>query len=232
MPFAPGKIDTTVFSSPLSDEARYWIGLLLADGCLYVRKGFYGKEYPIILLGLHSREHNHVVRFRDFLCTEAKVSNRMLITNYGYSEITQVSVWLQGMENDLKHYGIIPNKTKHPQHVHDSLAGCRHFWRGLVDGDGTVMLVRNRGIPYPAVQFGGSQVVAAQFVQFVKQTIDFTPKIRPCRSIFTVGFNGGPAKDFIRELYRDTDLIIPSKLEKVKACLAWQARRSRRRLIS
>ena len=55
-------LNEAVFDSITADSA-YWIGFLMADGCVYVHQ----QHFPAIQLELARRDHAHVEKFRDFL---------------------------------------------------------------------------------------------------------------------------------------------------------------------
>lgn len=125
-----------------SEEKAYWLGFLIADGCIF-------KNMVIIQLG--AIDEGHLVKFRNCVNSDSNIYKcRGSAYTLGYGVRIQVSS--PQIVNDLKKFGIVPNKTKickKPEGIPIELE--RHFWRGCIDGDGcitTPFLKRlNRRVP-------------------------------------------------------------------------------------
>jgi hypothetical protein len=112
----------------LTPESLYWIGFLYADG--HIEKG-----RPRITLTLQKDDYNHLVKFSNFFgCTirEVKGSGK-------YKDITYIRCAFssQKIYDKLKFFGFTNTKTLNII-PHSLLVGSKEFWRGLVDGDGSV----------------------------------------------------------------------------------------------
>ena len=59
------SLDESVFDDPLTTEAKYWVGFLMADGCVT----FSGEtdNETCVVLGLKSSDGAHVQEFREFV---------------------------------------------------------------------------------------------------------------------------------------------------------------------
>lgn len=68
-----------IFSLIDTEEKAYWLGFLYADG--YIRKG----ENNHISIVLQQRDINHLVKFKKFLNSPAKVSDKIV---NGYNEVS------------------------------------------------------------------------------------------------------------------------------------------------
>src|ERR1700676_2904171 len=58
-----------IFKQPLNEESAYWIGFLMADGCIKnTRKG-----YRVINLELTETDLNHIEKFKIFVKSNNKI---------------------------------------------------------------------------------------------------------------------------------------------------------------
>lgn len=104
----------------LSTNARYWLGFLYADGNIQ------GNE---INLALANQDKDHLNKFRNFVGSNHKLQEYMNYCKLSFSSPV--------ISQRLKYFNIIENKT-HTTEPHLELKYCPHFWRGVVDGDGSI----------------------------------------------------------------------------------------------
>jgi hypothetical protein len=221
MTFIAGKLNNHVFDKPLTPEAAYWIGFLLADGCISEKHGPY-KEYLNICLGLKVSDVEHVAAFGRFVETQAQVKIREFGTNFGPTKQAIITIGGQFLPGVLAEYGIVPRKTKIDQGVHSDLKLSPDFWRGLIDGDGSISLIKNKGCLYPAIMVGGVRLLMEDFANVVLAITGFRPKIGTCRSIFKVGTNGRRAQKLIKWLYEGATTSLERKRLMAERCIAWR----------
>lgn len=118
------QINEDVFDV-ITEESAYWIGFLLADGNVYHPP----KRSKQLNLGLAEKDWEHLEKFKQFVG-----SNKSLYYN---KNGVFISIYSNRIVEKLAEYGIVPRKSKIAK-VPDSLRNNRHFWRGLIDGDGWV----------------------------------------------------------------------------------------------
>lgn len=128
------SIDEGFFSSIETEAQAYWLGFLLADGCVTDRNR--------VSVRLASIDSGHVEKFRaDIKSThpvfripamQSQLNGRICNS----SESVQFHFRSTRMTSDLQALGISPRKslTAVPPQVAEHLR--RHFWRGVFDGDG------------------------------------------------------------------------------------------------
>ena len=189
--------------SCVTEQSAYWAGFLMADGCVYKNS---------IILGLDHADVGHVEAFRDFLSAGhplKKQRNLMLL-----------SVRSARLSEDLATFGVLPNKSLTA--TVSRLEADRHFWRGLIDGDGWVGQKMGR---YPAIHLYGSQQIIEQFLTFAR-TIHpgCRSTVRPHKMIFMAVLSGTSGAAVISALYEDAAVALPRKAEKAHAVLRqWRA---------
>lgn len=188
------------FSSvPLEPEAAYWIGFLMADG--YVScKGKYGTEY--VSLCLSRCDHDHVVLFKKFLGSDHKLIYKSARDHDGISTKATVTLTFSSTQiaNDLASYGVTPQKSFTAK-VSEALENDRDFWRGVIDGDGSLGIYRRGQYkPRPLIQMAGSPFLVRQFAAFASA---FGTAAKPvlAKGLWRLAVWCSPAIRLIRHLY-------------------------------
>lgn len=203
--------NNTAFAMPLTDEAAYWVGFLMADGCVN-----YKDEIEVFL---HERDVAHLEKLRKFLCsrTNLYVARRVLGT---YVKFYQRS---KQITTDLAQYGVVPRKTRIAEAV--GVEHNRHFWRGVIDGDGWLGEQVQNGRRSPALTLvSGSRRLAEQFADFVR-----TITLHWSGDVCATGKSGknwrvtvscASAREVIRVLYNDCTVALSRKAEKATHLLS------------
>lgn len=198
-----------VFEAPLTELDLYWLGFLMADG--YVN---YSKKNKCLELGLHPRDSEQVSKFKLFTGSH----NTIRVTD----KVCKICVYSKELVERVMPYGLVPRKTKTAQALL-GIDNSRHFWRGVVDGDGSlgVHRQRQRGYYYerPQLQLMGSWYLLVQFCNFLSSTgvhVDFYKS----GSMWSFGITGKRALNVIDLLYKDSLIHLDRKKEKANTLLA------------
>jgi len=132
------------------------------------------------------------------------------------------------MKKDLMAHGIVPAKSMILKPV--KLENYNNdFWRGCVDGDGSIMRYRKNGLLCRGISLVGTYDITKGFYKYVGD--NFGPKIRePIKdgSIFRASYQGSatPIK-VIELLYNGSDIYLDRKMD-----LAREAIMSERRTVN
>ena len=120
------------FSEIDSEDKAYFLGLILADGCIYNNR---------VLLSLAEKDIDILEAFKEYLDTDKKLyrseSSGSLV---GHTVTYRIELISDTMISDLAKLGIIPHKTIHctyPDQLVDSAVESA-FIRGIWDGDGSM----------------------------------------------------------------------------------------------
>lgn len=221
--------DARVFlrSSP---ARNYWVGFLLADGCVIVPPS--SREQRRLSVWLAVKDRQHVEALLRFLRSDCPlkfrkphgrpVCGRMVHSDGAYGFDFSAGALVAS----LARLGVVPRKTKVAKAV-GALAHDRHFWRGVVDGDGTVGLNAN-GKPY--LSLCGTRRLMEQFLTFVR-CVDpkVTATVQPASAgiCFTLRVNCTAAQHVVRELYRGRVTALSRKAVAAERVLLWRATRAR-----
>lgn len=118
------NIDSNYFTV-MNHENVYWLGLILADGCINNKNRF----------ELTLKDREHIELFKKCLKSEHEISFKK-INGELYHRISFNDVQIV---NDLKKYGILPNKSNIDFHLPDIPDEFfNDFLRGIIDGDGMI----------------------------------------------------------------------------------------------
>lgn len=197
------------------EEAAYWIGMLMADG---------GISNGNVHLGLSEEKAEHLEAFARFIGAENVTYNpggQIIKWKSGHFSVARpswhVSKHSKKVAEVLASYGVVERK---------SLVACvrglaynRHFWRGVVDGDGwicTVASKRRNGrveIRWATGICSGSEMFVKQFAEYVRSVCpDWRGKeVRPNSwGVYLVGRN---AARLVRVLYENCAVALPRKMK-------------------
>ncbi len=156
-------IDESRFSlSDTADEA-YWLGMMATDGNVSSPPVFSVK------LSLSAVDANHVSAFARFLGSNAnpKITARPN-SGFGGGPTATFAVGSKQIAKSLAAQGIHPRKTwtvrpwDGPEHL------LPHYWRGCVDGDGSVIVGRGPRREF-CVHFCGNEAMVRGMSEFVRR---------------------------------------------------------------
>ncbi len=150
-----GKIpfDETIFTEPFSDDDAYWLGFILADGCV--------NKYQLSI-GLNKKDYGHLEKFRQFIKSpDRKIS--YIPRDNGYV----IAVGSIKLCKRLLDIGITPKKSLTAK-VLTGFEMNTHFWRGLIDGDGFIGLGNVHGKFYPHIYLSGTKNIVEGFINFIE----------------------------------------------------------------
>ena len=147
-----------------SPEAMYWAGFLMADGCIH--KPLHRPSYRLYVR-LAEADICVLERLRSWLKAETTITTgdaeddrKFVGRRYAVLQVTSNELCCS-----LMALGVVPNKTGVAT-AHESCIDSPHFWRGMVDGDGSVYEEDT-----PRIYLSGSKPITLQFIDFVIRRI-------------------------------------------------------------
>lgn len=181
----------------ITEEAAYWIGFLMSDGCVTSKRN-------MLRLGLSSQDLGHLEKFKYFLGSGHKISHGKEYRLKGGEtrHLVLLCITSAKITNRLAEFGVVDQKTFSAKVI--GLENNRHFWRGVIDGDGCVYW-RRRGdttVELAGLRLAGSIDLMSQFRSYVQTVV---PKckvsVRPQVNIWSYSMGCGPATTVIDNLY-------------------------------
>lgn len=205
----------------ISPESAYWAGFLMTDGCILDGKG----RSRIVKLALQIRDASAVEAFRSFVGSNHPIHQEKGDRG-GFNGGMQCSfrVPSNAMACDLINLGIVPRKT-HTAIAAKSLASNRDFWRGCVDGDGSVCLWTYKkhrfGVMPNIMLCGASKGLLDQFQAFCKSSVpESSPIVQRNNAVWRVSMHGRFAISLAKVLYGNCSAALARKQETAQRIIA------------
>jgi hypothetical protein len=204
----PGTFDASLFDN-WSRELAYLIGATLTDGCVH------SADY---LSGGYVYRHRAVewnVADRDWLETLKRImSATREIRTCERRHGTYYLLRVQGQEvvDAFARYGVLPRKTMTCRVPGDLPAEhFYHFLRGVIDGDGSVMVRAGGKFNRPGYKrlvvsiASGSEAFLQDIQKRVGGSISYTGT--KGHAVYRLVFDCGKAADLLKKVYADSDLL-------------------------
>jgi hypothetical protein len=146
-------VDEGVFESIDGELSAYWLGFLTADGSIVSRASY------SVQLELQEGDRGHVQKFLDFVGSNAPIVDH---ATWAGSQ-PRATVSSRRMVESLIRLGVVPNKSLVASPCEAVPLGLRrHYWRGVVDGDGGIY---DHGM-YWTIELTGTRAMCDGFVRF------------------------------------------------------------------
>jgi hypothetical protein len=185
----------------ITNDSAYWIGFLFADGSVIRQQ----KGAPVVQLRLSEVDRGQLEKFRNFLGSTHAISISPPGNFGGYQSRASVrfAANSRGLATRLLELG------RYEGPIAAELTESRHFWRGVVDGDGSIWISKRGYVGFSVV---GSQRLLEPFLGFLKErNLARRMTISPDKSIYQVGTAGHLAELIIDELYRNAPVALDRK---------------------
>jgi hypothetical protein len=210
------RCDTTRFASPSTEEEAYWLGFLYTDGVFY--KTTFG-------FNLQSRDYNHAVKFADFMKSDKRPVVRRNVCSFNGQMREYVYIGFRSIQvaKNLTACGMIQPKSWAITPWQGPPELMRHFWRGCIDGDGSLHpgTIRPRGrLPYPTwtLRLCGNEYMVRGFADFIEKTCGIARRIevRPPQKegwmpLHSVRYSGTVAAQVAPVLYESASVYLDRK---------------------
>lgn len=182
----------------MDEKDAYFAGLLFADGSF---ERFDNPNWtPRTCLGLIDK--GIVEKFATWI--GGKVHRRTM-TSKNHSDQWCVKVANQNVFNFCDRHGVV-SKVQ----VSLDLAQNLNFWRGFVDGDGSIGVYNQRG---KLVIYNNSPVILMQFREYVSPVWD-SCSVRPRqRNCYRMGSTSKGSEEIVQELYGGASVYIERKFD-------------------
>lgn len=195
-------LDETVFDT-ITEESAYWIGFLMADGNVQRRTD----SYAVFQLYVEREDTEILLKFKEFLKTNCPILESLdKRTN---TEMRRVQICSDRLVKKLESYGVVQRKSLVAK-IADELVHNRDFWRGVIDGDGTVGIFGKKKIP--TCRLVGSGPICTQFVEYVS-SLQIPTRVVPSpdENIFSVNFTQVTGIKVLYSLYNNSSVYLERK---------------------
>lgn len=214
----------------LTPAACYWIGFLFADGTVVDN----GDGAPQIALGLAEKDRGQIEKFRAFLGSTHAITENLVKTKFPDGSgkprrSVSFRVRSRQLVEALRRLGFAakgPDRTPT-----DIIAHSVDFWRGCIDGDGTVRIVEDHhgyDYKYASLILFGHMPLLEKYQAFLMSNGVLANITDTASGIFQVRIMGAGAYATIRLLYEGTTVALERKLESARAVLLQAVPRERK----
>lgn len=212
------KINESCFDAQ-SEERDYWVGFLMADGCISDRS-IRGYATHTIKLAIKEEDYSHIERFKKFVgSNKHKIGRDYKTMPSGNTYCTIIFKFnSKRIADKLSEFGVVPRKTSKEKVI--GLENSRHFWRGLIDGDGC-LTINSRG--QPLIELVNGKDMLDQYKNYIATlNPNFSKKIitkRDCND-YILTCSCRPAYEIIKHLYSDCTIALDRKLAIANSVIA------------
>lgn len=203
--------DLEVFAAVTRDSA-YWLGFLMADGCVNDRE---------LIVVLKSEDVAHLRALQRFLgCSDRP------LTDANGSRGYRLAIGCAALARQLRDHGIVAGRAYADARVSAELAASADFWRGVVDGDGSLRIEARTGMPSLLVV--GPPTLMTQRADFLAGLYDdrFSPRVyahSQSKAVRVLQVGGRRAKTAVEALYGDPDAVaLARKRRRAQTILSWE----------
>lgn len=176
------------FFDEIDSEAKaYWLGFLLADGCVYHTQG--GSD--VVSINLQSRDEDHLGKLLESLASNhvirhSSFDNPLVRNGEQRRHYARIDIASRELASALASHGIVSRKTQGhiTPEIREDLK--RHFYRGYVDGDGGFGVYQNSGYPSVAFYCVGVRSFLDDFAAWLSNVSDIPLRLSKAVSHTTV----------------------------------------------
>jgi hypothetical protein len=188
----------------------YWLGFIYADGCVV-----HTARKQCVRVEVQWQDREHLDRLLAFVGSSMRYYHG---ERRGAKSATMV-LNSRHMVSTLAEHGIHPRKTFTSRALQEAFATSPDFWRGMVDGDGSVMYHPDRNT-YRMYLLAG----AREIEQFREYVLSLAPLLRANPSlqdgIYRLPVSGYAAATVLDTLYSREGPALPRKAEAAQAIVA------------
>ena len=136
------SVNKNYFKKIDSEEKAYWLGFLMADGCIYKGSDQYSYRLQI---NLSIKDIDILERFKLDIESTHPIVEKSVFNKTTGKEYKTVTLKINSTDlcRDLIINGIVENKTYSCAVPNIKKSLIRHFIRGFFDGDGCLSLLKN-----------------------------------------------------------------------------------------
>ena len=210
----------------VTDDSAYWMGFLMADGCIYTHKGSHTRT---IELGLQRQDVQQLLKFRKFL-----KSNHKIYYGKANGKYPRVSIQIRSnrLAYALARHGIVQYKKKR---ITLKLERNKHFWRGMLDGDGSLQFAMIRNFKMPIVRLVGTLNVIQSFKRYVKTVVprhhQKIGRFTHSKNTYYLNIVSAMARELLKMLYNHSHTSLKRKYEMAFMIINQKVNQKRSRML-
>jgi hypothetical protein len=202
------SINEHFFDDIDTESKAYWLGFLYADGHI--------TKTNDLKLDLATIDKAHIFKLNNDMESSYPVKDRLRTDIHGTRrQSARLDIRSHHLVRSLISHGVRPDKTT-VFTIYDLKKTLeRHFWRGLIDGDGCLCLMKNpSGKIVLDLSVVGNQDSMKAFSRFVRERLGVETNVLRHRSIWAVRMRGKKALSVAEFLYGKSETFLERKKNK------------------
>lgn len=206
------NVNDVYFNKIDTEEKAYWLGFLLADGCIHERAG---QDRLSLVLGI--KDKNHLEKFKESLSFEGPIIDYVKKSGLFIGLIhSHVRITSQLLIDNLAKVGCIPRKSLVLEFPIIDEELVHHLIRGYFDGDGSVFISRekhwrnNNIFPVIHFRFIGTEA----FLKVLDKKINLSGRLVQAKGskVYELCYKRNKkAELFYNYLYKDATIFLERK---------------------
>lgn len=194
------------FFNKFNENSAYMLGYIFTDGNISWNPI---KSYNSLTITASEKDKNHLEKLRQLLSSTKPLlyssktkSYRFIVTN-------------KKLCQKLMKLGVFPNKSLTVEFPSIPRKCLRHFIRGIIDGDGSVIYVNRKKSPYFDIRiYSGSFKFLKTLAKLIKQQLNVSTKIKKVhRNTFEIRYTCTRGKILADWIYKDSNLFLDRKFQ-------------------
>ena len=199
-----------------TSEKAYWLGFISADGCVAATPQYPEGSHLAVQLG--AQDKGHLVKLKAALGATAGVHDRTAETFRKPTKLASLSVGSRRLTKALVALGVTPRKSATLQPWGGPADLMPHYWRGMVDGDGSLAR-KTEGLW--TVVLCGSEACVRAFAAWAAGICGTTAKPHYRTGCWYISISGRyQVPKLVRALYADAPVSLDRKQETADRILA------------
>lgn len=199
------------FKDMTDEKSLFFYGLLLADGCL--------TKQGAVTICLQARDRAVLEKLNEYLGRDKGDLSFTKRNLQHHQDKYTIRFMDSVVYNTLVDLGMTPRKSlkETVPNVDMTEDQARHFWRGCIAGDGSIMFHNN----VPSVFLCGSEELCNEFANFIqrvvglkdKPTVHCRLKNKNSQPVYNVTVSGSKAVKLADYLFKDSTVNLDRKYE-------------------
>lgn len=165
-------------------EQSYWLGFIMADGCIHQRRSNCNAQ-KMIVINLQYKDIEHLNKFKQAIESNHPITK----ISHNNKEYCRICIVSDKMANDLSVYGCVERKTgsiKMPNFNTDELKFG--FIHGYIDGDGSITITKDKNVYRYRLSIVGNQEIIKDIDNFLFTKFGFHGIIREDKRNYSFPF--------------------------------------------
>lgn len=194
--------DENTFEKIDTEEKAYWLGFIMADGCIYS-----DKKSKRLQINLSSKDINHLNKFQYFLKSDYPIQ----IKKIKNSKASLLKINSTKMCNDLINNGILERKSlinKYPKNIIPDKYFLS-FLRGYFDGDGCFSINEKSSL-----KILGTKDFLSNIQKILKEKFQINSSLYKNKNIYSLEIlRKKDKKIFLNLIYQNSNIYLDRKYD-------------------